>query len=73
MIQNNNIRFNGCGCGEQSANYKRTLARNHPQTTETQLNQTTKTKVATFKFFSKFLFSFVQVPECAHCICIYVI
>ena len=27
-----------------------------------------QTKVATFNFFSKFLFSFVQVPECAHCI-----
>ena len=54
MIQNHTIRFNGCGCGEQSANYKRTLARKHPQTTETQLKQTTKTKVATFKFFPNF-------------------
>ena len=63
-------------CGEQSANYRRSFERSHSQeTTETQLKQTTKAKVATFRIFwlkqttkakvatfriLKFLFSFVQ-------------
>ena len=43
------------GCGQRSANYKRSLTRSRPQeTTESRLKQTTKAKVATFKFFLNF-------------------
>ena len=44
----------------------------HPQeTTETQLKQTTKAKVATFRTLISF--QLCTVLECAYCICIHVI